>query len=150
MKHSLLFFSAVALLRCVLFFAAFPFPSHSQYPKYPRECTSDMFSCGDNIKDLRFPFWGNNITTPENCVHTGFELRCVDSEYALIDIEGLEFRVLHVNQRTRIMTLARNDLFMNPCSLPEIRHTTLNHSLFALNPTRVAKLTLLYNCSEID
>ncbi|POO01882.1 Wall-associated receptor kinase, C-terminal [Trema orientale] len=86
---------------------------------------SRPYKCG-TLRNLSFPFWGND--RPEFCGHQSFELDCRYKQYPVIEINGLEYRLLD-NTPLDKMTIARLDLWDNPCS-PKFLNTTLDHDLF--------------------
>ncbi|KAA8530597.1 hypothetical protein F0562_005306 [Nyssa sinensis] len=65
-----------------------------------------LFNCG-NITGVDYPFWGSD--RPENCGYPGLKLNCAYN-IATIEIMNVEFRVLDINQETKILKIARNDL----------------------------------------
>ncbi|EXB88612.1 putative receptor-like protein kinase [Morus notabilis] len=107
-------------------------------------CTQP-YECGD-IKNLYFPFWGDG--RPEICGHPGFNLSCVNNEYPVIHIQGLDYRLLNVSREINTMTLARLDLWDNPCSPDTSKNTTLDDIVAVNYPPTVVNLTLIYNCTK--
>ncbi|XP_024024781.1 LEAF RUST 10 DISEASE-RESISTANCE LOCUS RECEPTOR-LIKE PROTEIN KINASE-like 1.2 isoform X3 [Morus notabilis] len=107
-------------------------------------CTQP-YECGD-IKNLYFPFWGDG--RPEICGHPGFNLSCMNNEYPVIHIQRLDYRLLNVSREINTMTLARLDLWDNPCSPDTSKNTTLDDIVAVNYPPTVVNLTLIYNCTK--
>ncbi|KAF5934554.1 hypothetical protein HYC85_030725 [Camellia sinensis] len=83
---------------------------------------------------------------PQFCGVQGFGLTCYGNGSTTIVIENQTFHVLHINQSTHNMTIARADLWDNLCPM-ELSNTTLNWSLFDYGPhPHVLNLTLFYDC----
>ncbi|KAI7986698.1 LEAF RUST 10 DISEASE-RESISTANCE LOCUS RECEPTOR-LIKE PROTEIN KINASE-like 1.2 [Camellia lanceoleosa] len=106
-------------------------------------CHEKTYDCGDQIKEIRYPFWGEDRL--EFCGVQGFKLTCKGNENTTIVIEKQEFRVLHINQSAHSMTIARADLWDTICPAKFI-NTTLNWNLFDYGPQPQVNLTLFYDC----
>ncbi|KAK6921209.1 Wall-associated receptor kinase, C-terminal [Dillenia turbinata] len=63
---------------------------------------------------MGYPFWGGEWQA--FCVgHEGYQLKCHNNDYATIEMNELEFRVLHINQSNQTMRIARSDLWEDLC-----------------------------------
>lgn len=96
------------------------------------------------MKGIGYPFWGGG--RPKFCGQQGFELKCQDDDYPLIDIGSLEFRVLNISNSTYAMRIARTDFWDQTCP-KELQSTTLNYTLFDYAGTD-RNLTLFYGCPD--
>ncbi|XP_042960590.1 LEAF RUST 10 DISEASE-RESISTANCE LOCUS RECEPTOR-LIKE PROTEIN KINASE-like 2.7 [Carya illinoinensis] len=104
------------------------------------------YNCG-SFRNIPFPFWIDD-GRPDYCGRRdkGYELKCFNNEYPVLQFEELKFRVLNLNQSTNNMTIARMDLWGNLC--PEKKQTTaLNYNLYDYTST-VQNLTLFYRCLQ--
>ncbi|XP_057949872.1 LEAF RUST 10 DISEASE-RESISTANCE LOCUS RECEPTOR-LIKE PROTEIN KINASE-like 2.7 isoform X2 [Malania oleifera] len=106
------------------------------------------FSCGDTIKDVGYPFWGEG-QRPMKCGLPGFELICDErSKITTMPIMGVTYRVIELGYP--ILKIAREDVLEMPeGSCP----TYLNDSIldlqhFDYHPyhDEYVNITLLYNC----
>lgn len=96
------------------------------------------------MKGIGYPFWGDG--RPQFCGQQGFELKCQNDDYPLIDIGSLEFRVLSISNSTYAMRIARTDFWDQTCP-KEFQSTTLNYTLFDYAGTD-RNLTLFYGCPD--
>ncbi|XP_042961430.1 LEAF RUST 10 DISEASE-RESISTANCE LOCUS RECEPTOR-LIKE PROTEIN KINASE-like 2.1 [Carya illinoinensis] len=102
------------------------------------------YHCG-SFENIPFPYWIDD-GRPDYCGRRdkGYELKCFNNEYPVLQFEELKFRLLNLNQSTNNMTIARMDLWDNPC--PEKKLTTaLNYTLYGYTST-VQNLTIFYRC----
>ncbi|CAL5445195.1 unnamed protein product [Camellia sinensis] len=107
-------------------------------------CHENKCECGEQIKGIGYPFWGEY--RPQFCGVQGFGLTCYGNGSTTIVIQNQTFHALHINQSTHNMTTARADLWDNLCPV-ELSNTTLNWNLFDYGPhPRVLNLTLFYDC----
>nr|GMD49980.1 LEAF RUST 10 DISEASE-RESISTANCE LOCUS RECEPTOR-LIKE PROTEIN KINASE-like 1.4 isoform X2 [Ipomoea batatas] len=106
---------------------------------YYRSC-GNMFSCGD-ISDVGYPFRSEN--GPAYCGHPGFELSCNEGN-TTIDIMNQTYRVLEINQSSKTMKIAREDMMEGKCP-QNFFNTTLDNSFFEYT-TSYINLTFLYGC----
>ncbi|CAN6995883.1 unnamed protein product [Brassica oleracea var. botrytis] len=125
----------------VLFFIFFLF--------HPLLCTSSkqefgrcetLIQCG-NIT-ASFPSWGGN--RDKLCGYPSLELHC-NKDITSLSISDQEFRVLHINQSSNSLRLARTDHKGSFCS-SNFTNTTLPPKLFKLSPT-YKSFTVVYNCN---
>lgn len=98
-----------------------------------------LFQCG-NIT-AGFPFWGGNRLKP--CGHPLLELQCNLNITSLI-ISNQEYHVLHINQTSYTLRLARPDLLGPFCSANFITTTFLS-PIFEL-PKAYKRLTVYNSC----
>ncbi|KAG7942129.1 hypothetical protein I3843_16G084200 [Carya illinoinensis] len=137
--------SLSSLLITLSFFSTVTPPSHCIEDDLFLAC-SRPYECG-NLKNISFPFWGGE--RPQYCGHRVYKLECRNDSYTVMKFEELEFRVLNINQSTRIMSIARVDLWDIQHSCPrKFVNTALNYTLFDYNHQTVQNLTLVYNCSS--
>ncbi|KAK6921210.1 Wall-associated receptor kinase, galacturonan-binding domain [Dillenia turbinata] len=115
----------------IIFFIPILFNPTSYSEEYdPRFLScSQPFKCGTepNIT-IGYPFWGGE--RQDFCGgHEGYQLKCHNNDYATIEMNELEFRVLHINQPNQTMRIARNDLWEDLC-IEKYINTGLNAELF--------------------
>ncbi|KAJ9562194.1 hypothetical protein OSB04_007354 [Centaurea solstitialis] len=98
--------------------------------------------CGD--ERLEYPFYGS--TRPAYCGRPGFQLTC-ESDVLLLNYESVDYRVLRMDRSTQIITVARNDLWVNSC--PQYLHnTTYNSTLFNDDNFGQENVSLYYRCNS--
>ncbi|KAG7944653.1 hypothetical protein I3843_15G113600 [Carya illinoinensis] len=104
------------------------------------------YRCG-SFENISFPYWIDD-DRPDYCGHRdkGYQLKCFNNEYPVLQFEELEFRVLNFNQPTSRMTIVRKDLMDNLCPVKKLT-TALNYNLYGYTST-VQNLTLFYGCSQ--
>lgn len=103
-----------------------------------------MFSCGD-ISDEGYPFRSYN--DPPYCGHPGFELSCNEGNITTIEIMGVTYRVLKINQTLKTMKIVREDIMEGNCAQAFV-NTTLDNSLFEYTSSYI-NLTFLYGCHGV-
>ncbi|XP_031116750.1 uncharacterized protein LOC116020413 [Ipomoea triloba] len=96
--------------------------------------------CGD-ISDVGYPFRSEN--GPAYCGYPGFELSCNEGN-TTIDIMNQTYRVLEINQSSKTMKIAREDMMEGKCPQNFV-NTTLDNSFFEYT-TSYINLTFLYGC----
>lgn len=64
----------------------------------------------------------------------------------MINIKGLDFWVLEINDEQQLMNISRVDLKENMCA-PKLVNTTLDYNFFDFQNQSNKNLTLHYNCS---
>lgn len=99
------------------------------------------FSCG-NVTNVGHPFWGG--IRPEGCGYPELELKCEDNATAEMEIMGLKYQVLDINQSAQIVRLARDDLVQGIC-LDQFDSTVLDSKLFEY-ADGTQNITVLYGC----
>ncbi|OVA04959.1 hypothetical protein BVC80_1211g19 [Macleaya cordata] len=106
-------------------------------------CSVLNFTCGDLIKNISYPFWGN--LRPPYCGMPGYKLDCLDGGITEIEIVSEKYRVLGIDQGNKIMTITRNDFLGedDACLADGFDTITPNFTLFNYPPD---KLTLNYGC----
>ncbi|CAN8270734.1 unnamed protein product [Cochlearia groenlandica] len=103
-----------------------------------------LFQCG-NIK-AGFPFWGGNRY--KDCGHPLLELHCNKNNITSIFILNQEYSLLHLDQTSNTLTLAKKDLLGSFCSSSStFKNTTLPPNIFELSPA-YKSVTILYHCSS--
>ncbi|MCD7468296.1 hypothetical protein HAX54_006348 [Datura stramonium] len=102
---------------------------------------SEPFRCG--TVDIYYPFWGGD--RPEYCGgHPSFEINC-ENNIPNIVIESTSYKVIEINSRSRILTLARDDLLSNIClDSPENASLDLNTFSYVSSDQNI---TLYYGCT---
>ncbi|GKV16753.1 hypothetical protein SLEP1_g27347 [Rubroshorea leprosula] len=118
-------------------------PLSSSNPEWYRIC-GNQFKCG-NVS-AGFPFWGGDRRLP-NCGHPKLQLKCEKNETAILEIEGVLYRVLEINQETKRLKIARDDYEGGICpqNTQNSRDTNLDATLFD-STSGYVYITLLYGC----
>uniref|UniRef100_A0A7C9AM15 non-specific serine/threonine protein kinase n=1 Tax=Opuntia streptacantha TaxID=393608 RepID=A0A7C9AM15_OPUST len=137
MIKSLLNWSIITFLSFPFHCAVICFSSNIEW--YER--CGKYFSCG-NVTNVGYPFWGG--TRPKVCGYPGLEMICEDNATAEIEIMGLKYQVLDINQSAQIVRLARDDLVEGIC-LDQFESTVLNTELFEY-AHGTQNMTVLYGC----
>ncbi|KAL1810086.1 hypothetical protein ACET3Z_027076 [Daucus carota] len=126
---------------------ASPGPGHlpASYCQVYREFNDcgKRFRCG-NFSNLDYPFWGGDRQS--YCGHPAFQLNCQEN-VTFINLRSKQYRVLGVDTRSQVITVAREDLWNNTCPSP-INNTDLDYTLFS-HPSDDQNLTLSYGCASI-
>ncbi|GKV16776.1 hypothetical protein SLEP1_g27367 [Rubroshorea leprosula] len=118
-------------------------PLSSSTPELYRNC-SNHFRCGDVVAG--FPFWGGD-QRPRECGHPGLKLHCdYNDTAAILEIIGVRYRVIKIDQETKRLKIARDDYESGICT-QNIQDTTLDDTLFVSAPDYV-NFTLLYACTS--
>ncbi|KAG6392608.1 hypothetical protein SASPL_146832 [Salvia splendens] len=109
------------------------------------ETCRQPFRCG---VDIPYPFYGAD--RPVSCGAEGYEIICRDN-IPLINISSLLYRVLEINNLTRTLRVARDDLWNDPCGqTQQPLNTTLDTTLFSLDePSNDQNISLLYGCTVL-
>ncbi|GLU01593.1 hypothetical protein SLE2022_188950 [Rubroshorea leprosula] len=116
-------------------------PLSSSNPDLYGPC-SNQFKCGNVVAE--FPFWGGDQRPPE-CGHPGLQLHCENYNTAILEIAGVRYRVIKIDQETKRLKIARDDYEGGICT-QRIQNTTLDDTLF-VSAKGYVNLTLLYGCS---
>ncbi|KAL2453365.1 Protein kinase family protein [Abeliophyllum distichum] len=87
---------------------------------------------------------GNN--RPLECGYPGLKLEC-EKDTTIIETKTLKYRVLDINQDTRVLRITRMDLSSNICQSKFV-NTTLDSELFEY-ASAYTNLTILYGCSPV-
>ncbi|CAK8542640.1 unnamed protein product [Lathyrus sativus] len=110
------------------------------------------FSCEDNTKDLKYPFWGGNRESYCGGVADGIntELTC-ENKLSKITINSVKYRILEWENTTQKLTVARDDYASrNVCAVDtNIERSSFEYTQFQLNSNEFANLTLLYGCNVV-
>ncbi|KAG6659814.1 hypothetical protein CIPAW_03G062400, partial [Carya illinoinensis] len=104
-------------------------------------CSNNRFNCG-KITNVGYPFWGD--ARPDACGHPDLKLNCA-KDITTIEIKRLTYRVLAVNESTKILKIVRDDYWGGICS-PRLENTSLDHDLFDYGPGYL-NITLEYGCT---
>ncbi|XP_059639403.1 LEAF RUST 10 DISEASE-RESISTANCE LOCUS RECEPTOR-LIKE PROTEIN KINASE-like 2.1 isoform X1 [Cornus florida] len=132
--------STIFLLLFITTFSTSQSEDHEMFS----ECRNQTYNCGQNIKGIGYPYWGDG--RPQYCGHPLFQLKCQNNDYPVIDIDDHTFRVLGINSSGYTMTMARLDLWYNHCP-QTLTNITLNTTFFGY-PSTVRNLYLFYNCTS--
>ncbi|KAI3451785.1 hypothetical protein Pfo_008450 [Paulownia fortunei] len=103
-----------------------------------------LFNCG-KLTGIDYPFWGGD--RPEECGYPGLQLGC-ENGTTTIQMNGVKYRVLDLNQETQLLKITRNDLSQSLCP-QELKNTTLDSGLFEYANSYV-NLTFLYGCPALE
>lgn len=103
-------------------------------------CSNNRFNCG-KITNVGYPFWG--VGRPDACGHPDLKLNCAE-DITTIEIMNLTYRVLAVNESTKIIKIVREDYWGGICT-PRFANTTLDPVLFDYGPGN-DNITLSYGC----
>ncbi|KAJ4713423.1 Receptor-like kinase [Melia azedarach] len=138
---SLILHSIISIL-CILIYIP---SSYSYYDDQYGTC-GRPYACGEHIKDIWYPFWGDNIR-PHYCGRQGFELKCHDNHNTTIQFGDQNFRVLSVNMLQQKMIIAQDDLFRSPCPA-----AIMSREIFIKHPQisygqNIGYFNLFFNCS---
>ncbi|KAE9453908.1 hypothetical protein C3L33_14192, partial [Rhododendron williamsianum] len=137
--------TATTAILLILVSVAFS-PCYSQLEDEPYYTCVHNFSCGQTIRNVSYPFWGDS--RPQSCGHPSFRLTCQNNEYATIEIDNQAFRVHEIDQYNRTITLASADLWERHCTRG-LQNITLDNNLFTDGPIN-RDLLLFYNCTSGD
>ncbi|KAL2241409.1 UNVERIFIED_CONTAM: LEAF RUST 10 DISEASE-RESISTANCE LOCUS RECEPTOR-LIKE PROTEIN KINASE-like 1.3 [Sesamum indicum] len=117
-------------------------PSYSCQNDSQYQTCSQPFQCG-SLREIGYPFWGGN--RPVSCGYPGFQINC-QSNIPLLNISSTFYRVLNVDNTTRTLRIAREDLWDTICPTLFF-NTTLNFSLFDFSSAaNDQNITLYYGC----
>ncbi|VVB16084.1 unnamed protein product [Arabis nemorensis] len=114
----------------VIIFCFFSLLHHCASGEQELGLCDDLYQCGDIIAG--FPFWGGD--RPEHCGLPLLELHCHKNTSTSLIISDKEYSVLHVDQTSYTLTLARADLLGPFCSA-KFNTTTLPPDIFDVLPT---------------
>lgn len=110
-------------------------------PRY--EACNKRFQCS-NFPIVDYPFWGGD--RPPYCGHPVFQLSC-RGDVTFINIKSRQYRVLGVDARSQLITVARQDLWNSTC--PSLFYNTdLDYKIFK-HPSEDQNLTLSYACAPV-
>ncbi|CAL5374260.1 unnamed protein product [Camellia sinensis] len=116
---------------------------HAEEERY-NNCRSHPYNCG-SIQGVKYPFWGDE--RERFCGRDEFQLKCINNQYPIIQIDTLTFRVLKINTTSSTMTIARNDLWNGVCP-KEFRSTALKASNLFTYDDMVRYLYMFYGCTS--
>ncbi|KAG2715022.1 hypothetical protein I3760_03G057000 [Carya illinoinensis] len=132
--------SAFLLLFFIKFLVFVELPVSLYANDWYSSCGTNRFNCG-KIANVGYPFWGD--ARPDSCGHPDLKLNCA-KDITTIEIKGLTYRVLAVNESTKILKIVRDDYWGGICS-PRLENTSLNPDLFDYGPG-YSNITLVYGC----
>ncbi|VYS68582.1 unnamed protein product [Arabidopsis thaliana] len=123
----------------ILLFLFYHLPCVPSQQERSRLCKP--FQCGDIT--VGFPFWGENRQS--DCGHFSLKLNCnKPSNTTSLTISGHNYSVLHIDNKSNILSLSRQD-FSGPFCSASFSSTPLRSDLFQnLQPYR--NLTVFYMC----
>ncbi|CAH2065751.1 unnamed protein product [Thlaspi arvense] len=103
-------------------------------------CDETLFQCGKIT--ARFPFWGGN--RQKHCGHPLPKLQ-YNMDITSIFISNQEFIVIHLNQTSNTLTLARRDNRLGSFCSSVFTNSNLPPEVFEVMPT-YKSLTIFYHC----
>ncbi|KDP33003.1 hypothetical protein JCGZ_13034 [Jatropha curcas] len=121
-----------------LFFFSIAIPCCLGNPDLFTSCAT-KFVCG-NIS-AGYPFWGSD--RQYGCGVPELELKC-EKNITKIEINGVKYRVLDINNDHQILKIAREDYIYDFCK-PDFLNTTLDSKFFDYSPG-YRNLTFIYGC----
>ncbi|KAJ1391450.1 Wall-associated receptor kinase, galacturonan-binding domain [Sesbania bispinosa] len=108
-----------------------------------RVCSNNLFSCGGNITNIGFPFWGGD--RPDRCGHPLLHLTC-ERNISYITIKDVKYEVLEANPKDYTLRITRVDyLYFEGLCPSKLVNTTLDTKLFVYS-SEYKNLTLFYGC----
>ncbi|KAK3004413.1 hypothetical protein RJ639_018789 [Escallonia herrerae] len=117
-------------------------PLCSSDPDVFYETCGTAFSCG-NISGIGYPFRGNG--SPEYCGYPGLVLNCNQDNITTIEIMGMAYCVLAIDQTIQFMRIAREDLMESRCP-QDLVNTTLDYTLFDYASANYMNVTFIFGC----
>ncbi|GAA0160388.1 hypothetical protein Leryth_027248 [Lithospermum erythrorhizon] len=138
--------SLISFVQSVSFvIVTFLFLTHlSSFDASQYAACGNVFSCG-MLTGIDYPFYG--VDRPIECGYPGFELDC-DDEVATMEMMGVKYRVLDINQGTQTLSIAREDLTEDICQDDKIISSSLDSRLFEHASNNYLNVTILYGCPE--
>ncbi|WVZ15962.1 hypothetical protein V8G54_013528 [Vigna mungo] len=125
-----------------LFFFSLLFPTYASTDA-ERYTACEPFSCG-KLTNIGYPFWSND--QPGYCGHPKFKLDC-QQDNVTIDIVSHTFQVIDMNQKSKVLTIARLDLLADPCTNDYV-NVKLDPEFFNYT-SNDDEYTLLYDCGSL-
>ncbi|KAK7364097.1 hypothetical protein VNO80_12482 [Phaseolus coccineus] len=130
-----------SLINTLLFFSLlFPTYVSSDAEGYT---ACEPFSCG-KFNDIRYPFWSKD--QQEYCGHPKFKLDC-QQDNVTIDIMSQTFQVIDMDQTSKVLEIARLDLWADPCTNDYV-NVKLDPDFFSYT-SNDDEYTLLYDCGSL-
>jgi hypothetical protein len=102
---------------------------------------SNSLDCGD-IKGVGYPFWGSN--RPDYCGYPELKLDCSTDQDLEITIEKLTYKVLGIDNQSRILSVARRDYAENICPTLILNTTWIPNLLNYTSDDQ--NITIYYGC----
>jgi len=112
-------------------------------------CNDNAFDCGNNVTNLKYPFWGGNRA--QYCrvsADPNTELTC-EENVPKITINNVKYRIFEWENTKQKFTVARDDYWSGICAVSvSDSHTnsTFDNTQFQRYGDVSSKITLLYNC----
>ncbi|RDX75589.1 LEAF RUST 10 DISEASE-RESISTANCE LOCUS RECEPTOR-LIKE PROTEIN KINASE-like 2.7, partial [Mucuna pruriens] len=134
--------SPSSLINTLFFFSLF-FPTYlsSDIEGYT---ACEPFICG-NFSNISYPFW--SVDQRDYCGHPMFKLDC-QQDNVTIDIMSQKFHVIDLNQSSKVLKIARLDLWADPCT-NEYVNVNLDSGFFNYTSSD-DNYTLLYDCDPVS
>ncbi|KAK2647934.1 hypothetical protein Ddye_015423 [Dipteronia dyeriana] len=110
----------------------------------PHIACTRPYGCGTSTWGIWYPFWG--VGRPAYCGHEGFELKCRNNQYPLIESGAQKFRVSNIDVYSATMSMVRDDLWDGYC--PGILQETNFNKNRIKYMSNVVFLDLFYDCSD--
>lgn len=106
---------------------------------------SATIQCG-NLQYIGYPFWG--VNRADYCgFSSDFQLTCVDNTSLRISISGLSYRVLRIDNSSRLLTAARAD-YTNTFCPQYLYNSSQDITPFSYSSDTVtSNLSLYYGCA---
>ncbi|XP_059639763.1 LEAF RUST 10 DISEASE-RESISTANCE LOCUS RECEPTOR-LIKE PROTEIN KINASE-like 2.4 [Cornus florida] len=117
--------------------------SSSDANKWYTTCGT-LFYCG-KITAVDYPFRGSD--QPETCGYPGLKLDCDDGVPNIV-IMNVKYRILGINQNTKVLKIARKD-FMEDICVDKFINTTLDSTLFEY-ASGYENVAFMYGCPPSD
>ncbi|KAL9324474.1 hypothetical protein ACSQ67_009331 [Phaseolus vulgaris] len=130
-----------SLISTLLFFSLlFPTYVSSDAEGYT---ACEPFSCG-KFNDISYPFWSKD--QQEYCGHPKFKLDC-QQDNVTIDIMSQTFQVIDMDQASKVLEIARLDLWADPCTNDYV-NVKLDPGFFRYT-SNDDEYTLFYDCGSL-
>ncbi|CAJ1951987.1 unnamed protein product [Sphenostylis stenocarpa] len=130
-----------SLINTLFFFSLFFPTSISSDAEGYTAC--DPFSCG-KFDNISYPFWSKD--QQDYCGHPKFMLDC-QQDNVTIGIMSQTFQVIDMDQISKVLKIARLDLWTNPCTNDYV-NVKLDSNFFS-NTSNDVEYTLLYDCGPL-
>ncbi|BAU02753.1 hypothetical protein VIGAN_11232700 [Vigna angularis var. angularis] len=125
-----------------LFFFSLLFPTYASSDA-EQYAACEPFSCG-KFNNISYPFWSKD--QPGYCGHPKFKLDC-QQDNATIDIMSQTFQVIDMNNKSKVLKIARLDLLADPCTKDYV-NVKLDPEFFNYT-SNDDDYTLLYDCPSL-
>ncbi|KAJ1443222.1 Wall-associated receptor kinase, C-terminal [Sesbania bispinosa] len=134
----------ILILQFIILLILIQIPPYLSSDDY-RVCSNNLFSCGGNITNIGFPFWGGD--RPDRCGHPLLHLTC-EGNISYITIKDVKYKVLEANPKESTLRITRVDyLYFEGLCPSKLVNTTLDTKLFVYgSDSEYKNLTLFYGC----